>query len=169
MRIAGIAAAALLAGAAGFAVYVRVAGDDPARWHVDPLAGPFPSSPNFVLASPEPVAGVPEDRWLASPSFPVAGTDLLEALDEIAMGQGRVERLAGGAGEGRITYVQRSALMAFPDYITVAAVATGEGQSAPVVLSRSRYGYGDLGVNRKRVEDWLGLLRARLGEGSAAD
>jgi uncharacterized protein (DUF1499 family) len=58
-----------------------------------------------------------------------------------------------------ITYVQRSRIIGFPDYITVKAVPmeTGlpEAGAGLIVYSRSRYGYGDFGVNRARVEAWL--------------
>jgi len=47
----------------------------------------------------------------------------------------------------------------FPDYISVKAVAV-PGGSALVVWSRARFGYGDFGVNRSRIEDWLD----RIGE-----
>ena len=42
---------------------------------------------------------------------------------------------------------------------TVAAVTDGAEGPLLVINARSRFGEGDMGVNRARVEDWL----ARLG------
>ena len=55
------------------------------------------------------------------------------------------------------TYVQTSALLAFPDYISVKAVPVGDGAGL-VIWSRSRFGKSDLGVNRERIEEWLAKL-----------
>jgi uncharacterized protein (DUF1499 family) len=81
----------------------------------------------------------------------------LERLDAIALAEPRTRRLAGGAAEGRITYESRSLLWGFPDYTTVAVVREG-GASVPVLLGRARFGRGDLGVNRARIERWLKRL-----------
>ncbi|MEM0922633.1 MAG: DUF1499 domain-containing protein [Pseudomonadota bacterium] len=55
------------------------------------------------------------------------------------------------------TFVQRSKLVGFPDFLTVKSVPVAGGASL-VVYSRSQYGYSDLGVNKARVEDWLSKL-----------
>ena len=53
--------------------------------------------------------------------------------------------------------MSRTRWIGFPDYITVSAVpAPGGAQLA--VLSRLRFGRGDLGVNRARLDRWLRLL-----------
>jgi uncharacterized protein (DUF1499 family) len=61
--------------------------------------------------------------------------------------------LAGSVEEGRMTWVARSALWGFPDYITAEA-----GPKGLAVWSRLRFGRSDLGVNRARLEDWLARL-----------
>jgi uncharacterized protein (DUF1499 family) len=70
----------------------------------------------------------------------------------------RTRRLAGSVTEGRITWVQRSRLMAFPDHITAEVAAAPEGTRLDVV-SRQRYGSGELGVNAARLRDWLARLQ----------
>ncbi len=56
-----------------------------------------------------------------------------------------------------ITYVQRSRVFGFPDYLTVKAVVM-DGGAGLIIWSRARYGRSDFGVNRARVEAWLAAL-----------
>lgn len=58
----------------------------------------------------------------------------------------------------RYVLVQRSALFNFPDTINIAIQPLDASHAAIAIYSRSRYGNGDLGVNMKRVQRWLGLL-----------
>ena len=160
--IVGIAVLLLLA-AAGFAIYVRMAGDDPARWHVDPLAGPFSDKPNQYLASPEPVPGI-EPAWqMRVPVFAATPAALAAAVDAAALAEPGTVRLAGSVDEGWMTYVQRSALLRFPDYISV-RVIPAEGGATLAILSRSRFGYSDMGVNKARVRRWLAAVAEATGE-----
>ena len=57
-----------------------------------------------------------------------------------------------------VTYVQTSALFAFPDYISVKFIEIDANTSTLAVFSRSRLGKNDLGVNKKRVTAWLDQL-----------
>jgi uncharacterized protein (DUF1499 family) len=81
----------------------------------------------------------------------------MERLHAIATGEPRTEVVAGSPQEGHVTYVQRSLVFGFPDYISVRAMET-EGGTALAVFSRARFGHSDLGVNRERVERWLEAL-----------
>ena len=119
---------------AAFALYVRLAPSDPARWHKAPPDLPVGDS-----------AGL--NSFVA-----VRGGDraILERLIQIAETTPRTERLAGSADEGMITLISRSRLWGFPDYTTIRL----EGQTL-TVYGRARFGQGDMGVNRARVEGWL--------------
>jgi hypothetical protein len=119
---------------AAFALYVRLAPSDPARWHKAPPDLPVGDS-----------AGL--NSFVA-----VRGGDreILERLIQIAEANPRTERLAGSADEGMITLISRSRLWGFPDYTTIRL----EGQTL-TVYGRARFGQGDMGVNRARVEGWL--------------
>ena len=57
-------------------------------------------------------------------------------------------------------YIQRSALMGYPDTIVVHFFDLPDGRSTLALYSRSQLGHGDMGVNRARIERWL----AKLGE-----
>jgi uncharacterized protein (DUF1499 family) len=149
----------LAALAVGAAIAIRLQGDDPAEWHLDPLTAPTPSSPNSYRVAP---AGAEIDRNADAPVFAVPVSELAAAFDAVALGDDRVEVLAGSAADGFVTYVQRSALFAFPDYVSVRFVDVGAGSSL-AVFSRSRYGKSDLGVNEKRVTRWLDQLEQAVG------
>lgn len=88
--------------------------------------------------------------------------ELASGFDEIALADSRVEVLAGSADEGFVTYIQRSALMGYPDYISVRFIEAEEGGSTLAVFSRARYGTSDLGVNETRVDRWVQRTDERL-------
>lgn len=130
----------LLAALAVFAGYVRLAPSDPARWHaMPPVDGPagvvVPGTGSATLR----LAG--------------DGAALLARLDAVAMATPRTRRLAGSVGEGRITWVTRSALWGFPDYTTAEVLPDGLQ-----VLARLRFGKSDLGVNAARLRAWAAAL-----------
>lgn len=149
-RIAVGALAALVVVAAAGMAYVRLAPDDPALWHVDPMARRTTGKSNEFRVLPQGGDAVSEVR-------PLSAADLAARFDAAAMADARVSRLSGGPEQLFTTYVQRSALMGFPDYVSVRAVEV-EGGAALAIWSRSRYGYRDMGVNRARVERWLAAL-----------
>jgi uncharacterized protein (DUF1499 family) len=157
LRFLGWVLLAILLLAAGAMIYVRVAPLDPDSWHVDPVTAPTPETPNsFRVLTPGATPG-PEE--MVSPVYAVSAAELMQAFDRMALAQPRTERLAGTPdGQGYVTYVQRTALVAYPDYVSVRAVPVGEGQSALVILSRSRFGKSDVGVNRARITQWIGAL-----------
>ena len=148
MRALGLVALALLL--AGMA-YVRLAPMREAEWHVAPEADRRTGKPNDYL--------VAEGGDRAAVLRPERPADLLAQIERIALSEPRTIRLAGTLDDGFVTYVQRSRVMGYPDAISVRAKPEGTG-SRLTIWSRSRYGHGDLGVNRKRVTRWLD----RLGE-----
>lgn len=58
--------------------------------------------------------------------------------------------------------IQRTALLRFADDIAVAYVDLPRGRSSIALFSRSRVGYSDFGVNRRRLRAWLDALKAGL-------
>lgn len=115
-------------------LYIRLAPSDAARWHV---LGNVPGDKDFA-------GGVM--RLVA------AGPDALETLDAFIKATDRTEVLAGSVEQGMITYVTRSKWIGFPDYTTLRQTDNGLA-----IYGRLRFGRSDLGVNRKRVENWLAL------------
>ena len=146
---------ALLAGSAVLAIAMRSIPDDPAVWHADPATAARTGAPNDYLVAPEGATAARPDRVAEVHALPPA--ELLRRFDAVATGAPRTGRIAGSPDEGWVTYVQRSRLFGFPDYVSVRSVEV-PGGSALVVWSRSRFGYGDFGANKARVESWLAAL-----------
>lgn len=139
MRIALIILVLLVA---GFALWVRLAPTDAARWHRLTAArsdGDWPE-----------VGGHKAARR-------VTGTDALSELDQIARATPRTKVIAGSVAEGMVTYETRSSLWGFPDY-TTAVLADGDAGPVLTVYGRLRFGKSDMGVNKARVTDWLAQL-----------
>jgi uncharacterized protein (DUF1499 family) len=155
MLLARIAVALALV-ALAFGAYVRLAPSDPAVWAVDPLTATPTGKPNAWRVGPEGQGAAPWDA--PAPVYAATAAELAAAFDAVALGQPRTTRLAGGPPALEATYVQRSLLWGFPDYVSVRAIDLGEGRATLAVYSRSRFGYGDMGVNRARVEAWLAAL-----------
>ena len=150
-----------LLAAAGVMLYVRFTPSDPELWHVDPRAASRPDTPNSWLIRP--VGGD-----APSPEFALTAPELAALVDEVVLAQPRTRRLAGSVEAGHMTYVARTPLMGFPDYVSIRVFATATGASL-AVFSRARFGQSDLGVNRKRVEDWLAAIDAAVREKEAGD
>ncbi|ARE39661.1 hypothetical protein RGUI_1520 [Rhodovulum sp. P5] len=155
MKILILLAVVLVVATAAGAVYFRRVADDPTVWHVDPLTATKPDSPNAALIRPAGGDGT-------APVFAVPPLELAAAIDDFALGEGRTKRIAGTPAELWMTYVQRSALFGFPDYISVRVLPEGEGATY-AAFSRSRYGHSDMGVNASRLARWQAALETRLG------
>lgn len=74
----------------------------------------------------------------------------------------RTEIVARAPDGLQIEAEERSRLFRFVDRISVRAVPQGTGRSALAFFSRSRIGYWDLGVNRKRGARLLAALESEL-------
>ena len=62
----------------------------------------------------------------------------------------------------QLHWVVRSAVWNFPDLVTGQVLADGPDAAQLILYSRSVYGYGDFGANRRRLDHWLAALRAAL-------
>ena len=131
----------------GFALYVRLAPSDPARWHVAPAAA----------ATQDCTVEQGEGDARAACLLMIPAPEVLARLDAIAMATPRTTRLAGSPEDGRITWITRSALWGFPDYTTAEAAPDGTGTRL-TVHARLRFGRSDMGVNAARLRDWLPRL-----------
>jgi uncharacterized protein (DUF1499 family) len=119
------------------------------------------TSPNTALVAPE---GAASETDRAAPVWDASPEEVMAAFDAVALSQPRTERIAGSVEGLHATYRQRSAIMGFPDFVSVRALPA-EGGATLAIYSRSRFGESDLGVNAARVDAWLELTGERLGGG----
>jgi uncharacterized protein (DUF1499 family) len=126
----------------------------------DPAEAVPADKPNSWLVCPPDTCAVEPDA--ASPVYAVSADALARAFLAVAEAQPRTEVVEADPGRRLYLLRQRSAVFGFPDLISVGFRETGPDESTLIVFSRSVYGYWDLGVNRRRVEAWLGALDAAL-------
>ncbi|MFO1060104.1 MAG: DUF1499 domain-containing protein [Dongiaceae bacterium] len=112
--------------------------------------------PNRWRVAP-PDSGLPADA--PSPVFPVPADRLRQAWERLAADEPRMRPL--GRDGDWLRYVVRTAVFRFPDDVAVRFLPI-EGGSTLALGAAARYGYSDLGLNRRRVTRWLARLAAEL-------
>lgn len=124
-------------GLVGLAIWVRVAPTRADKWH---------RLPDNITAGDTTTMGSHTHMRRSD------ATDFAR-LDDIIRATPRTRVLAGSVGEGMITYETRSLIWGFPDYTTVGL----DGRDL-VIFGRLRFGKGDMGVNKSRIQGWLAQL-----------
>lgn len=117
-----------------------------------------PRSPNTCLAAP---AGHPGPKQVMAPVLPGTPDAVFRTLLDITAALPRTWRLAAWPERRQAQWVERSAVMNFPDIIVAECVATPEGTSL-FLYSRSLFGYSDFAANAQRVARWLAALQAAI-------
>lgn len=119
-----------------------------------------PSSPNAWLIAPtDAVAGEADEP---APTFAASAERVARAWVEVIEAQPRTRIVATSADGLRIEAEQRSAVFGFVDRISARFIPIDANRSTAALYSRAGIGYWDLGVNRRRLHDWLVKLQARL-------
>jgi uncharacterized protein (DUF1499 family) len=117
---------------------------------------------NVFAACPPNYCTPPAD--MESPVFAMDWERLRAYWSELMSVQRHAGLVAWDPQRHRATYIDHSAVFRFPDIVTVEFVALGDGRSSVAIDSRSRYGKGDMGVNRRRVIAWLAMLQGMMRE-----
>ncbi len=97
--------------------------------------------------------------------YPGTDEELRQRFTQFVLAQPRVVPVYRHAQPGLPTqdrYVQRSALMQFPDTIDVRFIALSDKTSTLAIYSRSQIGQSDLGVNLKRIREWTDKSALRM-------
>jgi len=132
----------------GFALYVRLAPSSVARWHVDPVKAVKPLTPNAFLWRPGEGAH-------ATPVYQMDALSLARAFEAHVLSYPNVKRLAGSPDSLFVTYVARTPILRYPDYVSLRFLDLEGGGATLAVFSRARFGRGDFGLNRKRFLGWI--------------
>ncbi|MDX2223853.1 MAG: DUF1499 domain-containing protein [Rhodospirillaceae bacterium] len=116
-----------------------------------------PGSPNtYLVAPPGATRAAPNEP---APEFDLPAGQLKARLLAAVDNEPRLEKVWESADGLALQFVQRSALMRWPDIVSVKLIDLGGGRSTLAIYSRSVYGYSDLGVNKARVQRWLAALK----------
>jgi uncharacterized protein (DUF1499 family) len=122
--------------------------------------GLAPRRKGFRAAPP----GWPGPAHALAPVFPIGADRLWRTWMDFASRHPRTALQAEDAQARRSLHVQRSTALRFPDLVQAEVVALGTERSGLVLDSRSRFGWWDLGVNRRRVTRWLDDLQRAVGD-----
>lgn len=119
-----------------------------------------PRKPNSYLMCPSDYCLYPgKDE---SPEFQRPAQDLAKLFEKLALAQERTEKVSEVEKQGDIQmdFVQYSALIGYPDTITVRFIDLPKGKSTLAIFSRAHYGYRDFKVNENRIKIWMEKLQA---------
>ncbi len=131
-------------------LWVRIAPSNASEWHVDPETIEKDMRPNQFLMRD----GQDADSLI----FDMPAGDLAVKFNDVALSKPNVVVLDGAVSDLWVTYMQRTKLMAYPDYISVKITTEGDDKSRLTLYSRSRFGRSDLGVNKARIKAWTAAL-----------
>ena len=115
-----------------------------------------PATPNTFLAGPAGMAPQPD---VVTEAWTLPAATLYEKVRVVFSSRPRTFVAAEFPDQLQLHYVVRSALLNFPDLVTVQINAVGDDQSTLAIWSRSVYGRSDFGVNRDRTQTWLAALQ----------
>lgn len=117
-----------------------------------------PSRPNaWLVAPPDVVDGTPSEP---APVLPVTANTAASAWLEIIESSPRSRVIAISPDGLRMEAEQRSAVFGFVDRISAWFIPMENHRCTLAVYSRAQTGYWDLGVNKRRVRDWISRLLA---------
>ena len=125
-----------------------------------------PDSPNNWLIAPLDFAPAHPDQ--TAPVVDVPAERLAQRWMRVVQQQPRTTILAVSKDGLQIEAEQRSAVFGFVDRISVRFVPLPPDRSTLIAYSSSGVGYWDLGVNRRRLQDWLSVLKAKTAAASDA-
>ena len=121
-----------------------------------------PSSPNSYIVLPANFSTATADA--ESPVFAVPVETLEAVALSVIRARPRVTEVAADPDVRQYAFVQRTAILRFPDTVTIRFFDLGDGRSSLAMFSRSKFGRSDLGVNRARVESWLAAIQPGLAQ-----
>lgn len=116
--------------------------------------------PNDFLLCPADMCTSPADA--PTPAFAVSPEAVLDAWLAVLGAAERTSIIAVDPERRIIAAEQRSALLGFVDAITIEVLVLPDGRTSFAAYSRSRAGYWDLGVNRRRLLAWTAAVEQRL-------
>jgi uncharacterized protein (DUF1499 family) len=114
------------------------------------------ATPNDSLACPPDFCNARAD--VTTRLYQLTARELRSVFAKVIASEPRVS--VAETNEATLTdrYIQRSEHLGFPDTIVVRFLDRADGRSTIALYSRSQLGKSDFGVNRARIERWLGKL-----------
>jgi uncharacterized protein (DUF1499 family) len=129
--------------------YIRLSKVEQSIWHLDPDSITNININNSFLLN---------YANKGTKTFNLEVNALFNILNNIIIND-NCEKVFGDINLGLITYVCRSKMFGFPDYVSINFKNLGVNKSSLSIFSRSRFGWYDFGKNKQRVQKWLTELK----------
>lgn len=126
----------------------------------------LPKFPNYYLVCPPNYCNVMPSA--TAPVYPVSAEDLFNAFNQIVAKERYVNFVYNMPEQGQFELEAKSTVFRFPDDIDVQFIALSDTTSTLAIYSKSRYGFYDFGVNKRRIDQWLSVLASMTVQKPAA-
>ncbi|MEM9840647.1 MAG: DUF1499 domain-containing protein [Pseudomonadota bacterium] len=156
LHAAMLAAMLLIAGAAGHASETETTMSEALDFKTLEKA----TSPNRWLVAPASALGKSEAD-AAAPTWGKPPADVFTALVSVVEAEGAYSGVAKDNAAMTIRFVATVPVFGFKDDVD-AVILPADGGSTIAIYSRSRVGYSDFGVNKKRVDRIVAALDSKL-------
>lgn len=123
------------------------------------LRDPLPGN-SFLACPPDYCAAAAAP----SPIFALSADRLEQSWRQMLASEPGIVIADDEPAQRRLVVIQHTRLLQFPDIVTAEFLALDGDRSGVAVYSKSRYGSGDFGTNRRRVLAWLDRLRQQAGQ-----
>lgn len=120
-------------------------------------------SPNQYLVLPDITDSLSSPHEI-SPVFNISSKNLHSIFYEIIIKQRATKVLCNDKINLKSEFIQYTRFFRFPDYISIQIIDSGENISSLAIYSRSKFGYYDFGVNKRRVKLWISLLVSNISK-----
>lgn len=132
--------------------YIRLSKVEQSIWHLDPDNITNINTNNSFLLN---------YANKGTETFNLEVNTLFNNLNKIILND-NCEKVFGDINLGLITYVCRSKVFGFPDYVSINFKNLDINKSSLSIFSRSRFGRYDFGKNKQRIQKWLTELKKSL-------
>ena len=120
-----------------------------------------PTSPNSYLVCPAGQCAAKADE--DGPVVDLAPEKVLVAALKVASLERNVTPQEADAALGQLVFIQRTAVLQFPDVVRIQAIALPGGKTGVALYSHSVFGKYDFGANKTRAQRWMAGIRRELG------
>ena len=132
--------------------YIRFSKPNKSLWHIDPESISRNDLRNSYLSN---------SKNNNNHQYLLSTNRLYLLLNEIML-EDNCKKVFGNIEENLITYVCRSKVFGFPDYISLSFYSLDEERTSLAIFSRSRFGVYDFGKNKNRIVRWVGKLNSAI-------
>lgn len=120
-----------------------------------------PTSPNSYLICPPGQCGAGSDE--EGPVVDLSAEKVLVAALKVASLERNVAPQEADATIGQLMFIQRTAVLQFPDVVRIQAIQMPGGKIGIALYSHSIFGKYDFGANKTRAQRWMGAIKRELG------